>query len=267
MCPLCVRSRVAATRPFVQPRLERVRSRRAQIARFIAAVLITGGALLLVDAAVTVVWQEPISALIAGREQADLRGQLKQLEQYSVADEHAVASVKDEPDRLAALATKEQARARSGHALGRLRMPTLDRTYVFVQGTSTGSLRKGPGHYSGTALPGEAGTVAIAGHRTTYLAPFRTVDQLRPGDPLILDMPYGVFTYRVEETRIVKPSAVWVTRSVGYPRLVLTACHPLYSASNRIVIFAKLSKEESRDSSRRTSPTSSASATSSTASQ
>jgi sortase A len=230
-------------------------------------VLITSGALLLVDAAVTVAWQEPISALIAGREQADLRGQLTLLERLSATDEHALASVGDQPRQLAALAAKAQARARPGHALGRLRLPTLGRSYVFVEGTATGSLRKGPGHYPGTPLPGEQGTVAIAGHRTTYLAPFRTIDQLHPGDPLILDMPYGRFTYRVQETRIVKPGAVWVTRPTGYPRLVLTACHPLYSATNRIVVFAKLNKEESRDSSRRTSPTSSASDTSSTASQ
>jgi sortase A len=245
-----------------------VRALPAQVARFVAAVLITSGILLLVDAAVTVAWQEPISALIADREQADLRGQLKLLERLSASDQRALTSLRDDtPRQLAALAAKASGRARSGHALGRLQMPTLRRSYVFVQGTSGGSLRRGPGHYSGTPLPGEPGTVAIAGHRTTYLAPFRTIDQLQPGDPLVLEMPYGVFTYRVQETRIVKPSAVWVTRSTGYPRLVLTACHPLYSAANRIVVFAKLSKEESRDSSRRTSPTSSASDTSSTASQ
>jgi sortase A len=82
--------------------------------------------------------------------------------------------------------------------------------------------------------------VAIAGHRTTYRAPFRTIDKLRPGAPVVLEMPYGRFTYRVEETRVVKPSALWVTRPVGYPRVVLTACHPLYSAAKRIVVFARL---------------------------
>jgi sortase A len=244
-----------------------MRTTRVQIARFLASVLITSGVLLLVDVAVTLAWQEPISALIAGHEQAQLRHQLTRLEQLSASDERALASIRDQPQRLAALATKAQARARTGHALGRLSLPTLGRSFVLVQGTDEGSLRNGPGHYPGTPLPGQQGTVAIAGHRTTYLAPFRKLNELRPGDQLVLEMPYGRFVYSVEQTRIVKPNAVWVTKSVGYPRLVLTACHPLYSASKRIVVFAKLTEEESRDSSRRTSPTSSASDTRITTSQ
>ena len=244
-----------------------MRPTRAQIARFIAAVLITSGTLLLIDAAVTVAWQEPISALIAGREQADLRSQLKQLERLSAADQRAVASIRDEPRRLAALAARAESRARPGHALGRIRLPSLGRSYVLVQGTNSSSLRKGPGHYPSTPLPGQRGTVAIAGHRTTYLAPFRTINKLQSGDQVVLDMPYGHFVYRVQEARIVAPTAIWVTKSVGYPRVVLTACHPLYSAAKRIVVFAKLTEEESRDSSRSTSPTSSASDTRITTSQ
>ena len=98
----------------------------------------------------------------------------------------------------------------------------------------------GPGHYPETPLPGARGTVAIAGHRTTYGAPFRRVDRLERGDPIELRMPYGRFTYRVERTRVVAPTATWVTRRVAYDRLVLTACHPLYSAAGRIVVFARL---------------------------
>jgi len=143
----------------------------------------------------------------------------------------------------------------------------LGSSYVVVQGTDGSSLRRGPGHYPGTPLPGQPGTVAIAGHRTTYLAPFRDIDELHPGDQVVLEMPYGRFVYSVEQTRIVKADAVWVTKPVGYPRLVLTACHPLYSASKRIVVFAKLTEEESRDSSRRTSPTISASESRNTTSQ
>ena len=112
--------------------------------------------------------------------------------------------------------------------------------------------------------------MAVAGHRTTYLAPFRTIDQLRPGDPVVLQMPYGSFTYRVENTRVVEPSALWVTRNVGYQRLVLSACQPLYSASHRIVVFARLVapiEDESRPASSSTSATSSASEIASTASQ
>jgi sortase A len=82
--------------------------------------------------------------------------------------------------------------------------------------------------------------VGIAGHRTTYGAPFRRIDRLRRGDAIRVVMPYGTFTYRVERRRIVAPTAVWVTDRVGYDRLILSACHPLYSAAQRIVVFARL---------------------------
>jgi sortase A len=238
------------------------------IGRFLASVLVVTGALLIADVVVTLLWQEPVSALIAHRAQSRLKGQLRTLDRLSTADERALAKVRR--GRLEALAHREEARVGAGHALGRIRLPTLGRSYVIVQGTDSASLRKGPGHYPDTALPGEPGTVAIAGHRTTYLAPFRTINDLHPGDPVVLQMPYGRFTYRVEESRVVLPTALWVTRDVGYPRLVLSACEPLYSASHRIVVFAKLTAPidaESRDASNKTTATSRASDTTSTASQ
>jgi sortase A len=111
---------------------------------------------------------------------------------------------------------------------------------VVVQGTAGSELSKGPGHYPRTPLPGEHGTVAIAGHRTTFGAWFRHIDKLRPGDPITVAMPYGTFTYRVRRTRVVPSDALWITRRVGYDQLVLSACHPLYSASQRMVVFARL---------------------------
>ena len=261
--------RNSAIRPvagFAHLNCPRVRGRWPAILRFVASVLIVSGALLLIDAGLTLVWQEPISALIASRNQSHLSNELKRLEQLSAQDQQALGAVTG-ARRMAALAAREDARVGKGGALGRIRLPTLGRSYVLVEGTDTGSLRKGPGHYPGTPLPGEQGTVAVAGHRTTYLAPFRTINDLKPGAPVVLDMPYGRFTYRVEDSRIVKPNALWVTRSVGYPRLVLTACHPLYSAAERIVVFARLTDEESRDSRSNTNATSTASATITTASQ
>jgi sortase A len=126
--------------------------------------------------------------------------------------------------------------------VGRLRADAIGLDAVVVQGTATAALRTGPGHYPATPLPGVRGTVAIAGHRTTYGAPFRHIDDLDGGDRIELRMPYGSFTYRVERTRIVPPTATWVTRRVKYDRLVLTACHPLYSAAERIVVFARLER-------------------------
>jgi sortase A len=121
-----------------------------------------------------------------------------------------------------------------------VRIARIGLSEVVVQGTDAGSLRKGPGHYPGTPLPGRGGTVGIAGHRTTYGAPFRNIDDLRPGDRIVVELPYARFEYAVERQRIVPPTATWITRPAGYERLVLSACHPLYSAAQRIVIFARL---------------------------
>jgi sortase A len=181
-----------------------------------------------------------------------------------------LSRLRSERRRRSFLARALQRRVGTGEALGRIRIKRMGIDFVMVQGTDPGDLREGPGHYPGTPLPGLRGTVAVAGHRTTYLAPFRNVDQLRAGDPIVLEMPYGSFTYRVQETRIVEPTALWVTRNVGYQRLVLSACHPLFSASKRIVVFARLIapiEAESRETSRSTSATTSATDTATTASQ
>jgi len=123
-------------------------------------------------------------------------------------------------------------------------------TTVVVAGTGSKALRKGPGHYPSTPLPGVRGTVGIAGHRTTYGAPFRKIDKLRQGDEIEVEMPYGRFTYRVERARIVPPTATWVTNKVSYDRLILSACHPLYSAAKRIVVFARLVQSAPRGAAR-----------------
>ena len=202
--------------------------------RFIADVLTVGGILLLADAAVTVLWQEPLSAATASRAQSDLE---RRFDRTVVEADRATRAQTRDPR---ADAERRRRQLGTGDPVARLEMPTLGRRYVIVEGTDTLTLRKGPAHYPETALPGEGRTVAIAGHRTTYMAPFRTIDRLTNGDRLTLTLPYGRFTYRVQGRRIVRPDARWVIRDVGYDRLVLTACHPLYSASRRIVVFARL---------------------------
>ena len=213
--------------------------------RFVASVLITSGILMLADAGLTLAWQEPISAFLAQQEQDRLSQQLDAYARGALRrEEQLVAAIRNLRRRLARLAAIERARAKIGSPIGRIELPTLGRKYVVVQGTDVGTLRKGPGHYPGTVFPGQAGTVAIAGHRTTYLAPFRTINELKHGQRIVLKMPYGRFTYAVEKTQIVGPNAIWITRRVpGAPRLVLSACHPLYSASHRIVVFARLVDE------------------------
>jgi sortase A len=205
------------------------------------------GVLLLLDAGLTLAWQEPVSAFMASRDQAALDDELKGLDKQVEADKRALVSLDslgDPAKRLGELARLQRRRDGKGDAVGRLRMPTLDRSYVVVEGTDLTTLRKGPGHYPKTPLPGEGGTVGVAGHRTTYGAPFRTVDKLKAGDELQMDMPYGRFFYRVDKVQIVNPDATWITDKRKREMLVLSACHPLYSAAKRIVVFSTLVRSE-----------------------
>ncbi len=212
--------------------------------RVLSGVLIAAGVLLLADGAATLLWEEPVSSLYARIQQGRLDERLAELERAgpSPVERRALARLPDPERRLRFAARAALRRARPGDPIGRLRVDAIGLDAIVVQGTDGGTLRKGPGHYPDTPLPGARGTVAIAGHRTTYGAPFRRIDALDRGDRIELDMPYGHFAYRVERTRIVAPTATSVTRRVAYDRLVLTACHPLYSAAERIVVFADLER-------------------------
>jgi sortase A len=129
-----------------------------------------------------------------------------------------------------------------GAPVGVLSIPKIgvDRV-VIVQGTSTSDLQQGPGHYPGTPLPGEMGNAAIAGHRTTYGAPFYNLDQLHEGDAIKVTTVQGSFTYDVSTTQIVDPSDVSVVADTTTPELTLTTCNPRFSASQRLVVHAMLS--------------------------
>jgi sortase A len=179
--------------------------------------MMVSGVLLISDAVVTLAWQEPISAYLSERQQVKLEKALV-----------------DPPKRVV---RKDPL---PGDALGKLRIASIGVSEYVVEGTDAENLRKGPGHYPETPLPGQRGTSAIAGHRTTYGAPFRDLDKVKRGDRIVVELPYGTFVYRVERTQIVDDSALWVTRKVRHDRLVLTACHPLHSAAQRIVAFARL---------------------------
>jgi sortase A len=191
------------------------------VLRFVASVMMVSGTLLIADAAVTLLWQEPVSAYVAEQKQGDLK-----------------KAFFDPPRRVV------RRQPLKGDAIAKIEIPSIGVSEYVVEGTDTDSLRKGPGHYPETPLPGEPGTTAIAGHRTTYGAPFRHIDEVKPGQVVRIDMPDGRFVYRVEETKIVDDSDFSVLDRVGYQRLVLSACHPLYSAAERIIVFARLAKKE-----------------------
>ena len=214
-----------------------------RVIRDISSVLILTGLLLLIDGGVTLIWQEPVTAAIALVKRSNVSH--KYLSYRTAPLTHtqrkAVKQIHTSKQRISYLARADLAQIKTGDAIGQIEIPKIGHTYNVVQGDQTGQLEDGPGHYPSTALPGMGQTVGIAGHRTTYLAPFRFINELHKGDRIFVTMPYGKFTYVVQKQQIVQPTAVWVVNNVGYDRLVLSACNPIYSASQRIIVFAKLS--------------------------
>jgi sortase A len=127
-----------------------------------------------------------------------------------------------------------------GEPAGRIEIPRIGLNAVFVSGVSVADLKRGPGHYPGTPLPGQAGNAAIAGHRTTYGAPFHRIDELAPGDEIRTTTVQGTFVYEVRETVVVRPTQSEVLNPTPDNRLTLTSCHPKYSARQRIIVIADL---------------------------
>jgi sortase A len=141
-----------------------------------------------------------------------------------------------------------------GEGMAIIRIPKLGASYawVIVEGVSPSDLRLGPGHYPNSALPGEVGNFAVAGHRTTYGAPFSGLDALDPGDAIVIETADTYFTYRVDDSTIVQPTQLDVVLPV--PRapgqqatealLTLTTCHPRYAATQRLVVFSQLDSQQ-----------------------
>ena len=129
-----------------------------------------------------------------------------------------------------------------GDIFGRIVIEGMDLDAVVVLGTGRDELKKGPGWITYTDLPGETGNVGIAGHRTTYGAPFRGLDDLEPGDIIHFLSPYRRYTYEVTEKFTVTPDQVEVMRTTEVPSLTLSACHPPYSAAYRLIVRAELSE-------------------------
>jgi sortase A len=218
----------------------------ARLRHILSIVLITAGVVVLADVAITLLYEEPVSSVYGAIKQGEASNQLEDLEERypTPADLRIAAEVRDPSRRISILARRFASQTTTGDAIGRLLAPSMDGlNTVVVQGTDTASLQKGPGHYPQTPFPGQGGTVGIAGHRTTYQAPFRAIDSVELGDQIVLEMPYATFFYRVEKTAIVDPSAVEIVRGVGYERLVLSACHPMYSAAQRYIVFARLTRQ------------------------
>jgi len=135
---------------------------------------------------------------------------------------------------------------RTGAPLGRIKIGRVGLSMLVVQGTDHDTLKKGPGHYTTTGLPGEGRLIYVAGHRTTYLAPFSHIDEIRNGDYMTMELPYGTFTYRAFRHYVVAANDMRVLVNRGSEILRLQACHPRFFATQRYIVDAKLVSIEPR---------------------
>ena len=212
------------------------RARRlASISCVAAAALVGAWAL------VTWLWQDPFTALYTEYEQHQLTATLHhEFATYRPAPPRSPAADarQTEAEIIAGDARRFRLRSHRGQPIGRIIVPRMGLNMVFLNGADEGTLEKGPGRYLGSAMPGEGKLVYIAGHRTTYLAPFSDIDQMRKGDRITLELPYATFVYQVTGYRIVPADDLAVLRSAGHEVLELQACHPRFSATRRYIVYA-----------------------------
>jgi sortase A len=218
-----------------------------RIARISGTLLAIGGIAVLVWVVVVWRWQDPFTALYTTWKQHQLSSSYdRRAAAYHRRPVEPGASLAATTAQIRAEARRYRLESKRGQAVGRIRVPRLGLNMVVVDGTDHDTLRKGPGLDRRTYMPGEGQLVYIAGHRTTYLAPFAHIERLRPGDPVTLEVPYGTFTYRVFEHRIVGANDVGVLRSHGRDVVVLQACHPRFFASHRYLAYSRLVRIEPR---------------------
>lgn len=214
----------------------------ATAARWLGTLLIVGGVAALAWVATVWLWQDPFTAFYTHLQQNKLASRYEERVRQFVAQPAplpAGPSVADEKRLVAAEARRYRLASHEGDALGRIRVPRLGLNMILVDGTATESLKKGPGRDLRTYLPGEGQLVYVAGHRTTYLAPFSHIDAMRRGDPVTIELPYATVVYRVTRHVIVPATDLDRLKSRGNEVLALQACHPRFFATHRYIVYAK----------------------------
>ncbi len=204
-------------------------------------VLIGAGVLMLLFTAYQI-WG---TSLQESHTQAGLRTQLQQ-ETNSEQIRHALAeaSALDKLPTGPPMTASRSGDPAEGEPIGDIRIPVIGIAQVVVEGTNTQDLRKGPGHYIGTPLPGQAGNAAVAGHRTTYGHPFYNLDSVKVGDPIVVTTLQGIFVYDATKSFVVSPNDNGVLKNESADVLTLTTCNPRFSASTRLVVQAKLAHSQ-----------------------
>ena len=211
----------------------------------LGTLLAVAGVLTLGWALVVWQWQDPFTALYTTWKQHQLASQYDKRAR-SFTTTISGPTVKAERASIAREAKLYRISSKRGQVIGRLRVPRMGINMLLVNGTDHDTLKKGPGRDGRTFMPGENRLVYIAGHRTTYLAPFSHIDRLRRGDRVTIEVPYGTFIYAVTRHRIVKSTDLSVLRSPRHELVELQACHPRFFASHRYIAYAKLLRVEPR---------------------
>ena len=215
--------------------------------RIAGTSLIVAGLLLLAWVLVVWRWQDPFTALYTHWKQHQLAQSYEhRFAAYHPSQVSRSQSIAAEMRTIEREARRYRLNSHRGQAIGRIRVPRLGLKMILVNGTDHSTLRKGPGRDLRTYMPGEGQLIYIAGHRTTYLAPFAHIDKIRVGDSVTLEVPYGTFRYRVFRHRVVGAGDLAVLHSHGREVVVLQACHPRFFASHRYLVYARLAEVQPR---------------------
>jgi sortase A len=214
-----------------------------RVLRFVGTLAMCAGVLALVWAVVVWQWQDPFTALYTHFQQKHLAAvyQERAVKFESQAPTAGVVpNVVDAQHEVRVAAARYRSALGTGDPVGRLTIGRIGLKMMVVQGTDEESLKKGPGHYLTTALPGQGHLIYVAGHRTTYLAPFSHIDDIRNGDYIKFELPYGTFTYRAFRHYVVPATDLAMLVDHGKEILRLQACHPRFFATHRYIVDARL---------------------------
>jgi sortase A len=206
--------------------------------RILGTLMLVGGVLTLLWVVVVWQWQDPFTALYTRWEQHRLASSYDERFAKFHPLRPAADTLAAERRTIALEAAHYRRDSKRGQAIGRIKVPRLGLNMILVNGTDHDSLVKGPGRDLRTYMPGQGQLIYIAGHRTTYLAPFSHIDALRRGDRVTLEVPYATFVYRVVRHRIVPSNDLSVLESHGHEVVILQACHPRFFATHRYLAYA-----------------------------
>jgi sortase A len=224
-----------------------------RLVRLLGTLMMIAGAGTLAWAVLVWRWEDPFTALYTHYEQRQLSSAYeKRFSEFRPSARPAPTNLAAAQQEIARHARRYRLASHRGEALGRMRIPRLGLDIILVNGVDHDSLKRGPGRYAGERLdvpdvagklpadymPGEGQLVYVAGHRTTYLAPFSHIDRLRLGDRVIVELPYATFRYEITRHRVVASTDLEMLVPHGREMLVLQACHPRFFASHRYLAYA-----------------------------